>query len=454
MKRSILERAAPPVGQEVRAVSGPGGGVGIQRLDAETSVVFGSESLSPPAAFGWAPPIRVWRQNGVLMHDFSPDDWIVPTTATFWVDVNGNDSTGNGAYATPYRSVGKAIESMAGPTTIYVRAGIYDRNRTWGDKSPAHDCNIIAIGGPVVTSARWENNGPYTLTTNNTYEFSRSTVCSVVDRKIINARGTAQVLKKVATQALCEAEAGTWATNGTLCWVHLSDERVPDALVTPLLSVTQGYMTNPVRIFVRGIAIEGGSYGCFRTENALLTENARAVFDRCEFLYAASNIGDGMVNGVALSGLPLAIFHKCRASGNAADGFNYHRGATNNLPTRVIEIDCVSMDNGRTDDGINNDNASTLHGDCRGVRIRTYGAGCVGPTFIDIDDSRSWNIDCQDDGSVSTGANSNAGYYVSHNAVQWLDHCQSRGSNNPVFVSGSSAQQFQRLGTLPVPATY
>lgn len=29
MKRSILERAAPPVGQEVRAVSGPGGGVGL-----------------------------------------------------------------------------------------------------------------------------------------------------------------------------------------------------------------------------------------------------------------------------------------------------------------------------------------------------------------------------------------------------------------------------------------
>lgn len=32
MKRSILERAAPPVGQEVRAVSGPGGGVGIAKI--------------------------------------------------------------------------------------------------------------------------------------------------------------------------------------------------------------------------------------------------------------------------------------------------------------------------------------------------------------------------------------------------------------------------------------
>lgn len=29
MKRSILERAAPPVGQEVRAVSGPGGGIDL-----------------------------------------------------------------------------------------------------------------------------------------------------------------------------------------------------------------------------------------------------------------------------------------------------------------------------------------------------------------------------------------------------------------------------------------
>ena len=59
MKRSILERAAPPVGQEVRFVSGPGGGVVFDPAAAaavETSyAVKNAAVLTAPQA--WMPLI-------------------------------------------------------------------------------------------------------------------------------------------------------------------------------------------------------------------------------------------------------------------------------------------------------------------------------------------------------------------------------------------------------------
>lgn len=430
--------------------TGPGGGVGIAAVGS-ASLAFGDEVLPQPSGFDWAPPVSFWRKNGEVHHDFNPEDWMSVTSASLWVATTGNDSTGAGTFAAPYQSVGKAIGMMTGPTTIYVKAGVFNRLRGWADKSPAYDCNVIAVGGRAVLSTRWENSGPYTLLDTDTYEFSRSAVASVLDRKYRNVRGTFQRLQKVASLEACKALAGSWATNGTLAWLHLSDGRAPDADVTPMLGVSQGNIATGVKLYVRGITFEGGAANAFRSSNATVTADTVVVFDRCEFNYSCAT-DNSVGNGLGMTGVPLVIAYKCAAIGNAADGFNYHGGSENLIDTKSIEIDCRAFDNG-LNDGLKNDNGSTLHGNCRAVRLRTIAGANYGPTITDVGTSKSWNIDCTDLGSTSAPGVSNTGFYVSDTAQQWLDHCQSVGSAQQVYAGPTSAQ-YQRLMTFVGPAAY
>lgn len=136
----------------VRYTTGPGGGVGIAAVGS-ASLAFGDEVLPQPSGFDWAPPVSFWRKNGEVHHDFNPEDWMSVTSASLWVATTGNDSTGDGTFASPYQSVGKAIDMMSGPTTIYLMAGVFNRLRTWADKSPAYNCNVIASGVRYYQSA-------------------------------------------------------------------------------------------------------------------------------------------------------------------------------------------------------------------------------------------------------------------------------------------------------------
>jgi hypothetical protein len=368
---------------------------------------------------------------------------MVPATATLWVSVaRGVDSTGDGSFATPYKSIAKAITEMTGPTTIYVEAGFYDRNFGWKTTSPQHNCNVIGVGGPVVSSQQWEG-GAWTLTTNGTYQAARSAAGGVIDRTDITAFGTARQLKKVATQALCEAEARTWATNGTNVWVHTFDGRSPDANVAVMIDQVNGYMAHDKKVFCRGIEFEGGSFG-FSFLTTALTAAAGIVCTNCKFTYAR-------VNGWSALGIKNVILHKCQAFGNLADGLNYHKGS-NNISPYAVEIDCTSYANGDPTDTADNDNGSTTHGDCRILRVGTVVDGTHGPGIVDIDQAQSWNIGCFAGASAASNVPSqNTGFQALGTASMWLDGCVSAGSANRASI-GSTAQMFARrsdVGAVP-----
>lgn len=409
-------------------------------LAAISEAVAGRAFYAKPGGFDWVPPIGIWRVGPTLKTDFDAQTWMVPTTSVLWSSVSrGNDTTGNGTFATPYKSINKAISMMTGATTIYVEAGIYDRNNCWKATSPQHDCNVIAVGGPVVSSMRWEG-GSWTLTTSGTYSTARSTASLVVDKADIDSYGVARRLKKVASQALCEAEVRTWATDGTTVWVHTFDGRSPDANVLVMIDLANGYMAHDKKVFCRGIEFEGGLSGGFAQSSAALTVNTTVVFESCKFSFSK-------VNGLSAVGAGLCISSNCMAFGNLADGYNYHRGA-NLVDVKAIEINCTAFSNGDPTDASDNDNGSTAHESCRVVRVGTLVDGTQGPQFADIDASMSWNIGCIAGASSASNLTSqNVGFQAMGTAQVWLDGCTSTGSLAQTSA-GPSAQILTRSGSI------
>lgn len=80
MKRSILERAAPPVGQEVRAVSGPGGGNRLLVGDLPADMA----QLSNVVVAGGL--LQSWTANGIdYVATYSSGKVATVTASDGWV---------------------------------------------------------------------------------------------------------------------------------------------------------------------------------------------------------------------------------------------------------------------------------------------------------------------------------------------------------------------------------
>lgn len=419
----------------VRATCDPVTGV-IENLYGETRIpVLEADLITRPAGFDWQPPVQIYRIGDRIVTNFDPQQWMIPATATMWVSLSrGSDTTGDGSFSKPYKSIWKAISVMSAATTIYVEAGIYDRNYCWKAQAPQHPCNVIAVGGEVVSSLRWEG-GSWTLSATGTYQATRSITSVVIDEADVDSDGLPARLRKVSSQAICEATPRSWYSDGTTLWVHTFNDRAPDASVLVMLDQANGYSNTAVSVFCRGIVFEGGISG-FANGSTNPTASTRYVFDRCTFRYAKQT-------GGSFVGAGLVINHRCASYGNLFDGFGYTIGV-NTISPRALEIDCIAYGNGDPSDLTDNDNASTSHNDCRVVRVNTIGKRTYGPIFADIDAAMSWNVGCGSRDSLATNvAIQAAGFQAVGTAKQWMDSCVHRGTGASTYKT-SGAEQYQR----------
>lgn len=415
----------------------------------------GAVSLNPdvgdgfyqkPTGFAWNPPISIWRSGLELKTDFDPQTWMAPAVATLWVSLaRGNDTTGTGSFATPYKTIARAITAMTAATTVYIEAGVYDRMNGFKGAVIQHPCNFIAVGGSVVSSARWEG-GTWTLTSNGTYSAARSVVKNVVDDADKSDHGVGKRLKQVASQALCEAEHSTWATNGTTVWVHTFNGRAPDSSVLVMLDVANFRLSTDAHVYCRGIELQGGSEGAVRTDTTSMTAASKVIFDKCKMTHSVGN-------GLSATGIGLVVSNQCMAYGNLSDAFNYHQGS-NGVHTKAIEINCTALACGDFASTQDSFNASTAHETCSVVRIGTVGIATKGPIIADVGGAKSWNISCVAKNSTAViNDNSKSGFYATGTAVMFLDGCAASGQLNDVYTD-STAQILVRNSGLTGTGTY
>lgn len=415
------------------------------------------QPLSPPAGFHWYPPIAIYRSaDGVYTTNFNADRWKVPATASIYVATTGNDATGNGTLATPYKTITKAFAIAAGLAdtgiNVFVAAGEY---RTFFDIAafPNKNINLIATGGRVLMSNKMPNAGPWTLDGAGTYTASLggwNAFNGVRDAKFPvawpNGETTPQYLTLAASKAACQATPSTYWLDGLgAIWLHLQDGRVPNAdagqdvgiLTYAPQNVNISY-TNSLN-YVEGFDFEGGS---FLAQAGAAVSIGRVVVNNCTHRFTADGIPPFGFVGVA-----LAIVNNCRGFDNGTDTFGYTPRSTGEPPTYAVEISCHSYKSGRTG---NTNNGSTNHDTGKTVRVNCTYRDSLGPLCAEVGSVQSWNINVDAQNSLMTSNDLQDACFVCGNPTpetceMWLESCKSGGSFYDFYVGPGSTIRYRNM---------
>ncbi|PZU07028.1 hypothetical protein [Sphingomonas sp.] len=387
--------------------SGALGGVSDSAL-AIRGIAFGTP-LARPTGFTYTRslfPFDFWRDaTGRVRTNFDRRAWaptpdVMPwtTPATYYVDINRADDSGDGlSWAAAKKSIVAAV--LAGnagsvPYIVYVRAGLYPRLYGLGSGStPTKACALIAVGGRVETglfdALTW------TLDTGTTWKATRADVRRVIDLGNIDQDGLRPDLSFAASLAACRSTPGSWRTDNTTVYVNRADAAtVTDANTRALLMTGNNAvvrMSTGGNMYLSGFDVMGSI--------PLILQNAatyRFVAEDCTFRYSSGDDGivvtgtKNMWHGATIFNVQAAAFIRCDASANQQDGFNSH--IASGAQAFVFTMDCTGFNNGRM--GSISNNFITTHDGGKWIDLRGVGARNAGGQVAIVNDgTMMWCID-------------------------------------------------------------
>lgn len=350
-------------------------------------------SLTLPAAFTarWRPSFNIFENGKTYSTDFDITA-LKPTGITKWVAKTGDDTTGNGTQALPYRTVTKAYTENA--DVIMIKAGIYDRGDLTTSLNPTRSLALVSADGAgkavlsriqagalAWTQQAGPNNDVYLCTT------SIASVRAILDLTYAFAGeylmdGVTPLPKpytSVASVAACQALAGSYYLTGSSLYVHTHDNRVPDTNVKVLrVEANLQPATANTTIYFEGMEMWGDDGVRF----IVTTASSSSIL--CGINSASRYGGVALANGWRANGINYAYAVNCETTdylGNG-DGFNYHGDSGNNVSPRFLEVDCRSRRIGISTQS--NNNCTTSHEDAVGIRLNGEYKESWGPVSADV----------------------------------------------------------------------
>lgn len=388
-------------------------------------------ALKKPTGYPYTPPFRINRAGSVVTEDFNPDDYLVPSSVTYYFSNSGNDANDGLSAEQPKKKISTVIAALnAAPpagATFYLAAGKYSGTDGFSTTSMQFNCNVICPTGRAEFSFRdavtWTKTGGRT----NVYQSATTrTTPAVIDLASTDSYGIAKRLQVVADLATCDATPGSVLTVSTTLYVHTHDSRAADADILAFsTSISAWTQSNSKQFFLKNIDFWGYLQPVLIGGSAA----ARFVFDGCTFCYsyAAKN---GFETSTSVHADTLTIMHNCTAAYNSYDGFGY-RGAH-----KAIEIDCKGVYNGFV--GTNDaDNGSTAHENVTTLRINGIYRYNGDRNVHDVNNTYNWLIGCK----AGNAQNGSADHYMSGNFLAgiqgtssddphtWLEACESLGGS-------------------------
>lgn len=333
-------------------------------------------------------PLSVKNGNAQYNYDVSSNIDLSSYTPYF-ISPTGVDANDGLTELTPKLTVTAAI--TAGARLIYMMPGTYNRNTFYGTVfNPGGDLIIIGIGEVNVTST--QTGLSWTLTTSNTYVAVRTQVSNVLDFKFKNKYGFYSALKQVTSQALCEAEAGTYYTNDASVWVHTTDGRVPDTNLKVQIYINSYIASNVGKIYFENIDFydfevraEGTSNASalevyMKDINVPVTKKPRITLS---FEY----------NSFRFEGFKKAVLQNCTGVESTEDIFNYHNVLV--VPnSSVMELECKAYSAGLNSPSASNQ-CSSIHEDLTILRINGNYFGGNNQVIADVGNSQSILVGCE-----------------------------------------------------------
>lgn len=200
--------------------------------------------------------------------------------------------------------------------------------------------------------------------------------------------------------------------------------------------------------YIENIVFKHGNATTNQTVFASSTGSGQCVcFVGCTFR-------DGGDNGLSVTGID-AVLVNCIAYGNKLDGFNYHPKTSSGVTyiPNVIEIDCVSYNNGSSESGSDSCNGSTAHDGVQIIRLNGEYYSCYGGVIAEIGGSSSGDPTTK---SVNFGvlAHSSTGtdtykasFWASYNTKMYLYDCKSYGGTYDISAINDALVVSRRLTT-------
>lgn len=427
---------------------------------ALSAAVAESEPLAMPAAFPTLPCTFYRNRDGSYSHDF---DFAAYKTGTkIYVSMSGNDTTGTGAAATPYRTLTKALtEASAGAASSYCII-ITDVDQLLRDEigfTGTLTGKTVAVvsqvtGGTIIgTNASTYS---WTLTASpGVYSVARSGVTAVVDTLVRDRNGVPVPLLKKTTLAQCQATRGSWYTDGTTLYVHRRDQLAPTTSSTAVdIGVTafDPVLAGGAKLYLQNLIFLGRANGNgFRCRGDVAGTTETCVVKDCRFVGSTGN-------GYMSQQLAKTYLFDCFSAYGQLDGFNYSYDgmtwATVRANTLVVEFNCEAYHLGIETPGAGSNNASTGHGGVNVLRVGHKGRENVGATVIDVNGCRSVLYGCKvatpvlADGTPG-GTGTTSYTFSSDSSAQageaWLYDCAADDSDIALNVGSNTTAHLARF---------
>ena len=389
------------------------------------------QTVTNPIGWSWAHGLTIQRKGSTFRAKGLDISSYAPTGKAYYVSTTGNDLATGLNWANSLRSIDIALAKVD-IDICYIEAGTYLRTKSWDSYDLARSVSIVGVGGGVIcTNAQdglvWALSAGQT----NTYETTRSSATKVLDVSNIDSNDDYQEPTLQTSIATVEANAGSYWINGNLVYVHTFDNRVPDSNIWVTLTARNAKISGDVHIYCENIDFVGG-YAGLEFDNTGANQTPEFYAKNCKFRHTAGN-------GLEITGQSKVILQDCLAAKNSGDGFNYH--VLNGVVPKVIEINCISRNNGVTGD---EDNGSTVHDGGSVIRLNGQYYLNRGPNVVDSAALESWNLGCiaHNSQTIIPGAahDFNA---AGGSGVMWLDRCVSYGSTYGI-TAGANTTIYKR----------
>lgn len=346
------------------------------------------------------------KVDGSITSDFNYDKYYA-TSPQYLLYVNrdsGNDSTGDGSSANPYKTIKKAIDAANNGSESTYRI-ICQTYRFYRDEFTVVDSSYSEITKNIIIEpddlsktilvATQQASLSWTQEEGSTYKATRSGVVYVLNTA--NGRDGYGAYRKI-TQCLtldeCKATPDSWYQSGSTVYIHTNTGSAPDSRYIPCLSLSacRFNITGNVFLRLRNFEIYTSDPCVFR--NLSTNYDNRLILEHISIYNSRS---DTLGNGFAIENIKYCILKNCKTAYNRRDGFNYHYAdmpSSDIQASYVYEENCESYENGLNDTNSNN-NASTMHEGGHIVRVNGIYQTSKGPVIADVDSSTTYMSHCK-----------------------------------------------------------
>lgn len=436
------------------------GGGDVINADFIKPIKYGKIEL--PTEFNNDIPFELYRDSDSLIKHTLDVNSRYKGGTKIYVASTGNDTTGDGSEPLPYKTLTKAITvAVAGGDLKYeilVNNEFLNRDENIFNQTISNKTIAVISTNENKTITSSNSTYAWTLDGTGTYKATRTGVLSTIDFLNKDVFGLPIPLKQVSTLLLCQSEAGTWYTDGSIVWVHRTDGLIPTNLNTGVnigvIGIDPQLGTNGVLYFENFIFCGWQNGVSLRVRNSVSSGSGELCVSNCFFVGKKGLTSNG--NCLSVVGLKNAYVLNCISAYGQRDGFNY---TYDTLSTRLdrelctyFEYNCLAYDLGLVEAGSLSNNVSSAHNGVKGIRVGTIGYNNTGATIHDVTGCISVLYDCRLRHPVTGGVyGSGASYFFSSDGdgvskgVAFLNNCSATNNTNALIVGATQVVNIDKF---------